>query len=119
MAHALVISHDIPVMGRSDFKNELAEEATWASQNQPHHVHFASDPQGGFTSTPRKWPEEHRSIARFNPATYAPRYEMKMAAQDFHKLHEPEITKLKDGYSATANLIFQSWLKDIKVHIEV
>ena len=26
--------------------------------------------------------------------------------------------KLKGGYSATANLIFQSWLKDIWVHVE-
>ena len=33
-------------------------------------------------------------------------------------LHEPKINKLKGGYSATANLIFQSWLKDIRVHVE-
>ena len=31
---------------------------------------------------------------------------------------EPKINKLKGGYSATANLIFQSWLKDIRVHVE-
>ena len=41
-----------------------------------------------------------------------------MATQEFHKLHEPKINKLKGGYSATANLIFQSWLKDIWVHVE-
>ena len=29
-----------------------------------------------------------------------------------------KINKLKGGYSATANLIFQSWLKDINAHIE-
>ena len=28
------------------------------------------------------------------------------------------MNKLKGGYSATANLIFQSWLKHIKVHVE-
>ena len=28
------------------------------------------------------------------------------------------LNKLKGGYSATANLIFQSWLKDIRVHVE-
>ena len=43
---------------------------------------------------------------------------MKVAVQEFCKLHEPKINKLKGGYSATANLIFQSWLKDINVHIE-
>ena len=33
-------------------------------------------------------------------------------------MHEPKINKLKGGYSATANLIFQSWLKDIWIHVE-
>ena len=41
-----------------------------------------------------------------------------MATQEFHKLCESNINKLKGGYSATANLIFQSWLKDIRVHVE-
>ena len=43
---------------------------------------------------------------------------MKMAMQEFHKLHQPKINKLKGGYSATANLIFQSWLKDISIHVQ-
>ena len=43
---------------------------------------------------------------------------MKVVAQEFCKLHEPKINKLKGGYSATANLIFQSWLKDINIHVE-
>ena len=47
-----------------------------------------------------------------------PRYDMQMAAHEFCKLCEPKINKLKDGYSATVNLIFQSWLKDIRVHVE-
>ena len=41
-----------------------------------------------------------------------------MAVREFCKLHEPKINKLKGDYSATANLIFQSWLKDIRVHVE-
>ena len=118
LAHASGISNDIPVVGRSQYENELAEEATWASHNQPCHVHFASNPQGGFTSTPIRYPEESTSMARFNPATYPPRYEMKVAVQEFNKLHEPKINKLKGGYSATVNLIFQSWLKDINVHVK-
>ena len=43
---------------------------------------------------------------------------MQMAAREFRKLCKPKINKLKGGYSATANLIFQSWLKDIRVHVE-
>ena len=43
---------------------------------------------------------------------------MKVAVQEFHKLHEPKINKLKGGYSPTANLIFQLWLKDINVHVQ-
>ena len=56
--------------------------------------------------------------ARVNTEVYPPRYDMKVAAQEFCKLHEPKINKFKGGYSATANLIFQSWLKDINVHVE-
>ena len=43
---------------------------------------------------------------------------MKVAAQEFCKLRKPKINKFKGGYSATANLIFQSWLTDINIHIE-
>ena len=57
-------------------------------------------------------------MARVNPVTYPPGYEMKVAVQEFCKWCEPKINKLKGGYSATANLIFQSWLKDINVHVE-
>ena len=33
-------------------------------------------------------------------------------------MQEPKISKLKGGYSSSARLIFQSWLKDICVHVE-
>ena len=67
---------------------------------------------------PRRHPEEDRLQARINSDTYPPGYEMKAAVQEFHKLHKPKINKLKSGYSATENLIFQSWLKDINIHVE-
>ena len=73
---------------------------------------------GGFTSTPRRHHEEDIIWVRINPDTYLPGYEMKVAVQEFHKLCEPKINKLKGGYSATANLIFQLWLKDINIHVE-
>ena len=81
-------------------------------------MHFASDPQGRFTSTPIRHPEEDRWKARIDPEVYPPRYHMKVVVQEFCKLCKPKINKLKGGYSATANLIFQSWLKDINIHVE-
>ena len=117
-AHASGILQDILVIGRSQYEDELAEEATWNVHQHLQHVHFTSNPQGGLTSTPLRHPEEGRSKARVNPEVYLPRYDMKVAVQEFCKLHEPKINELKGGYSATASLIFQSWLKDINVHVE-
>ena len=116
--HTSAMSQDILVTGRTHFENELAEENTWVSHSHLCHVHFAPNPQVGFTSTPRKHLEEQGSQATYNPAMCPPRYEMKMDEQEFFKMHKPKINKLKGGYSATANLVFQSWLNDIKVHIQ-
>ena len=115
--------------GREHFEDELAEEATWGS-NHPHHVHFAASEKGGCTSTPLKHAarvgenytllpqqEEARQSLLANTVS-PPEYSMQMASHEFRKLCEPKINKLKGGYSATANLIFQSWLKDIRVHVE-
>ena len=41
-----------------------------------------------------------------------------VAAHKFQKMWEPKISKLKGGYSSSAGLIFQSWLKDIRVHVD-
>ena len=117
-AHALGILQDILVVGRTQFEDELAKEAIWNAHQHLHHVHFASDPQGRFTSTPLRHLEEDRAKARISPEVCPPGYGMKVAVQEFCKLHEPKINKLKGGYSATANLIFQSWLKDINAHVE-
>ena len=105
-AHALGIFQDILVIGRTQFKDELAEEAIWNAHQHLHHVHFASDPQGRFTSTPLRHLKEDRAKARISPEVYRPGYGMKVAVQEFHKLHEPKMNKLKGGYSANANLIF-------------
>ena len=111
------------------FEDKLAEEATWGSHH-PCHVCFASSQKGGLTSTPMKssvkvgednilLPQQRKARERLmNTTVCPPRYKMHMATQEFCKICEPKINKLKGGYSATANLIFQSWLKDIQVHVE-
>ena len=127
--HLPSISQNIPVAGRQHFEDELAEGATWGS-NHPHHVHFAGSEKGGFTSTPLKsaarvgedsslLPQQKQARQNLLASSLSqPIHDMQMAVHKFCKLCEPKINKLKGGYSATANLIFQSWLKDIRVHVE-
>ena len=115
--------------GREHFEEELAEEATWGS-NHPRHVCFAGSEKGAFTSMPLKpaarvgenytlLPQQEQARQDLLANTISPPgYDMQMAAWEFRKLREPKINKLKGGYSATANLIFQSWLKDVRVHVE-
>ena len=115
--------------GRQHFEDELAEEATWGS-NHPCYVHFAGSEKGDFTSTPLKsaakvgednslLPQQKQATQSLLSSMVSPSsYDMQMAAREFCKLCKPKINKLKGGYFATANLIFQSWLKDIRVHVE-
>ena len=122
-------SQNIPVAGKAYFEDELAEEATWGSHH-PHHVCFANSQKGGLTFTPLKssvkvgennilLPQQRKAReSLMNTTACPPRYKMWMAVQEFHNMCEPKINKLKGGYSATANLIFQSWLKGIWVHVE-
>ena len=71
--------------------------------------------KGGLTSTPHNQSEEEApSILESHP------YEMGLhaAAQEFRKMQEPRISKLKGRYTSSAGLVFQSWLKDIHVLIQ-
>ena len=93
-------------------------------------MHLAVSEKGGFTSTPLKssakvgedyslLPQQKQTRQNLLSSTVSqPIHDMQMAACKFCKLHEPKINKLKVGYSAIANLIFQSWLKHIRVHVE-
>ena len=40
------------------------------------------------------------------------------AAQEFQKMREPRISKLRGGYTSSVGLVIQSWLNDIHVHVE-
>ena len=127
--HLSGLSQNIPVAGKAYFEDELPEEATWGSHH-PHHVCFASSQKGVLTSTPLKssvkvgkknillpqWRKARESL--MSNTGSPPRYEIQVAMQEFYKMCKPKTNKLKGGYSVTANLIFQSWLKDIWVHVE-
>ena len=42
-------------------------------------------------------------------------HSLQLTAEEFRKICEPKIQKLKGRYSANAMLIFNSWLKDIEI----
>ena len=42
-------------------------------------------------------------------------HSLQLMAEEFRMIHEPEIQKLKGGYSANAMLVFNSWLNDIEM----
>ena len=127
--HLSSLSQNIPVAGKAYFEDKLAGKATWGSHH-PCHVCFASSQKGGLISTPLKssvkfgednilLPQQRKARESLMKTTACPPgYKMWMAVQEFCKMHEPKISKLKGTYSATANLIFQSLLKDIWVHVE-
>ena len=43
-------------------------------------------------------------------------WSLQAAATEFKKLQEPKVAKFKGGYSSDSSLVFQSWLKDIRVY---
>ena len=45
-------------------------------------------------------------------------HSLQLMAEEFRKIHKPNIQKLKDRYSANAMLLFNSWLKDIEVCVK-
>ena len=53
-----------------------------------------------------------------NTATSAEVHSLQKATEEFQKLREPKISNLKGGYSAYAMLVFNSWLKDVKMCIK-
>ena len=67
---------------------------------------------------PQKYQEEVVSPARPTEHYHPEEIGFHAAAHKFRKMWEPKISKLKGGYSSSAGLIIQSWLKDICVHVE-
>ena len=108
-----------PVINWTSFEDILAEEANFAPSCQPRHVKFSDMTDRDFTSsTPHKQQREvalpQRPIIQKCPEEIG----LHMAACKFRKMGEPKINKLKHGYSSSAGLVFQSWLKDIHVYVE-
>ena len=79
---------------------------------EPEPVKIAETPV--YHPGPRPVPRPRKSLSAVKHSmTEVAEHSLQMAAQEFKKIHEPKISKLKGGYSANATLIFNSWLKDI------
>ena len=68
---------------------------------------------------PRHVPRPRRPLSAVKHSmTEVVQHSLEMAAQEFRKIHEPKISKLKGGFLANAALIFNSWLKDIDMCVQ-
>ena len=66
------------------------------------------------TSTPIERPGEH--LMERTPQIGGSQVDLYSQGK-LKKLWEPKVAKLKGGYSSDASFVFQSWLKDIWVHV--
>ena len=68
---------------------------------------------------PRLVPRLRKSLSAVKHSmTGVAEHSLQVAAQEFNKICELKISKLKGGYSANASLIFKSWLKDIDMCVQ-
>ena len=96
----------------------LAEVANYTPGHQPRHVRFVDTPKGGLTSTPHTQLEKVALPSRPISENHPEENGLHTAAREFRKMQESKISKLKGGYTSSAGLVFQFWLKDIHVHIQ-
>ena len=108
-----------PVVNRTSFEDMLAEEVNFTpARNQSKHLTF-QDTMGGVTpSTPNRKQEDVVLPSRPTEQSHPEEISFHAAAHKIRKMWEPKISKLKGRYSSSIGLIFQSWLKDIHVHVE-
>ena len=96
----------------------LPEKTNYTPNHQPRHVKFSNMVEGGFTSAPQNLQEEVALPPRPMLQDHPEEIGFHMAIHEFRNMREPKTSKLKGGYASSAGLVFQSWLKDIHVHVE-
>ena len=98
------------IINKTSFEDEMMN---FSPHHQPRHAKFADMIQGGLTSTPHNIPEEVALPPRPVVESHPDEIGLHAAAQEFRKMQELKISKLKDGYTSSAGLVFQSWFKDM------
>ena len=113
------IMTSVPVVDKNSFEDMLTEEVNFTASCQPKHCYILDTMGEGVTSsTCHKYQEEVVLPSRPTKNDHPKEIGFYVAAYKFRKMQESKISKLKGGYSSSAGLIFQSWLKDIHVHVE-
>ena len=115
-----VASYSPPVthiVNKTSLKDMLAKEAYFTPSHQSRCVKFIDMIEGGLTLPHviyrRMWQYQQSQLTK---AT-----QRKLGSMQLHmnseRCEEPKIGKLKGGYTLSAGLVFQSWLKDIHFHV--
>ena len=109
---AFEVSLGILAINCRSFEDVLTNEPTFPSGHQSCHIIFVDIVWGGLTSTPGNSIKEVTSpIHHAASLHYMESTKFHAAMQEFCKLWESKISKMKDGYSSLAGLIFNPGLK--------
>ena len=90
----------IPVVNKGSFEDILAKEANFTPTHQPRNVKFMDTVQEALTSTLHTFREEVALSPRPTFQSHLETIWFHMAMQEFHKMQEPKIRKLKAGYTS-------------------
>ena len=60
----------------------------------------------------------HPRVKRMREDASIASQSLQLTGEEFRKIHEPKIQKLKGRYSANTMLVFNSWLKDIEMCVK-
>ena len=86
----------------------MAEELNFTPSHQPRHAKFVDTMQGGLTSTPCNQAEDVALPPRPAIESHPDEIWLHMAAREFRKMQDLKMSKLKEGYTSSAGLVFQS-----------
>ena len=95
-----------------------AREVNFTPHHQSRYVKFADTIEGGLTFTPCNQSEEVALPPRPVIESHLEGIGLHAAASELRNMWEPKNSELKDGYTSSAGIVFQSWLKDICVHLQ-
>ena len=123
-----------PVLRRDTFEDILADDEEKVPVTPQKRVRFANVATSTPVTRPVEQPRERTQSSRVSQVSSTneglfrnlePQRELfeegfshslQAAATEFKKLQEPKVAKFKGGYSSDASLVFQLWLKDIRVY---
>ena len=66
----------------------------------------------------RARPKTVLPLSKFRQEKSTVAHNLQLAAEEFKKIREPKISKLKGGYSINVMLVFNSWLKDTEMCVQ-